>query len=166
MMTRRTSLLALLILAASGSVTAADKSGFGGKWVLDSSASNMASPMPDNVIQEIKDSNGKLQVRTTWREPKNGMLPVAYLGLLTSEYRLQADGTEVPNQVGPWMMNTKTTMSGKSLTTDWSANNQGKVMNGQWVRTLSDDGRTMTLQVNSTGADGNPAKSSLVFKRK
>jgi hypothetical protein len=52
------------------------------------------------------------------------------------------------------------------MTTDFTASNEGGKVEGQWIRTLSEDRKQMTMQVLATASDGRKLDQTLVFKRK
>ena len=83
----------------------------------------------------------------------------------SSKVMLSTDGSERQNQVGPFQMAAKTTVDGTTMKTDWTAVIQGKNVNGNWVRTLSDDGKRMTMQIHET-TEGQDRQATLQFKRK
>src|SRR5262245_32701986 len=115
----------VLTLAMAVPLLAKDDA-FTGKWILDKPASNATAEIPDNLRQEIKKKGDGYAVETTWREMRSGLAPLALLGILTTQLKLGAD---VKNQVGPFMIASRTTQNGNQLVTDWTA-----VVNGQAVR--------------------------------
>ncbi len=162
--TRRTiGALSILTLAT---LAFAKDNGFDGKWVLDNGASQCQAPLPENFTQQIKSRGGKLTVESYWREPKGGVAPLILLGLMATRVELASDGSQSNNQVGPFMQVSKTVMDGRRMTTDWTAtDNNGKTVSGQWVRTVSDDGKQQTIEVKTNGTQGDQT-AHLVFKRK
>jgi hypothetical protein len=52
------------------------------------------------------------------------------------------------------------------MVTDWRATMENGNVQGQWIRTVSSDGREMTLQIVSKASDGRSMDQTLVFKRK
>ena len=157
-------LLVFAILAAA-SLSAKDE-GFNGKWVIDKNASTATSVIPDNLTQLIKKKGDALMIETYWREPKGGVAPLALLGIMTTNLKLGMDGSEIRNDIGPFHQLSKTTMNGNQLVTDWTATVNGQNVKGQWTRTLSDDGKNMTLDIQEATEDGKSNSGKLVFKRK
>ena len=93
---------------------------------------------------------------------------------MTERLQLKTDGTQSEASIGPFELRSKTNQDGKTLTTDWKANiengsapgQQEGSVEGQWVRTLSDDGRQLTLQLKGKISDGRTIDATLRFNRK
>jgi hypothetical protein len=97
---------------------------------------------------------------------------VFWLGVMTDELELQPDGSELTTGIGPYRYVSKTRQEGNKLITDWVAElsngevkAEGKV-EGTWVRTISEDGREMTMEMNGKCSDGRQMQATLVFHRK
>jgi hypothetical protein len=157
-------LVVIGILAAT-LLTAKDE-GFSGKWVIDKSASTATADIPDNLTQQIKKKGDTYLIESYWREPHGGIAPLALLGIMTTNLKLGIDGREVRNDIGPFHQVSKTTMNGNQLVTDWTAIVNGQSVKGQWTRTLSEDGKGMTLDIQESTEDGKSNSGKLVFKRK
>lgn len=155
---------AVLVTAAS---VGADRS-FDGKWVLDKKANNTATtPPPDGLQQRIKTKGNNIVVESVFKEPPNAIAPLLYLGIMTTSLRMNGDGSEAVNQVGPFMQTSKTTIAGNKMDTDWVARHtSGEVVNGHWTRTLADDGKHMTLEVKESSTQGQSGNATLNFVRK
>ena len=166
---KRVSICAILTiaLASAATVGAADHA-FEGKWVLDNHASNTGSvPPPQDLRQTIKNKGGNLVIESVFKEPANAVAPLLYLGIMTTSLQLSTDGSENVNQVGPFMQTCKTTIDGNKMTTQWVAKHtSGEVVNGQWVRTLADDGKHMTLDIQENSSQGQGGTASLHFVKK
>ena len=85
---------------------------------------------------------------------------------MTYELNLTTDGMEKVNQIGPFAHNSRTRIEGNKMTTDFVASNGPGKVDGQWIRTVSPDGKAMTLQVLTTSSDGRKLDETLVFRRK
>jgi hypothetical protein len=85
---------------------------------------------------------------------------------MTYELELTTDGTEKLTQIGPFAHNSRTKIEGNKMITDFVASNDTGKVDGQWIRTLSPDGKEMTLQILTTASDGRKLDQTLVFKRK
>lgn len=158
-------LIAMATLFASPVLPKND--GFNGKWVIDKGASTASFDIPDQLTQEIKTKGSNLMVLTTWKEPSNGMAPLGLLGIMTTNLRLNLNDQDETNLIGPFKHVSKTKLTGNQLVTDYNAasTSDGEQVSGKWTRTLSDDGRTMTIEITQkSGAKNNEAK--LVFHRK
>ncbi len=159
-------LLGVLSLTVSLSV-AKPKTGFEGKWVVDRKASQAMPPPPDSLTQVIRVRDGNVQVTSTWRESDRGISPLLYLGIMVSELKLATDGSQSENRFGPFTQATKTTIDGNHMTTEWSANSTDSgSAQGTWIRTLSADGKQMTLEIRQTASDRQSRTGTLVFHRK
>ena len=141
---------------------------FDGKWTLDKKANNTATvPPPEGLRQVIKTKGNTIAIQSTFGEPKDAIAPLLYLGIMTTDYNLNADGSETVNQVGPFMVTSKTTIDGNKMDTDWVAKHtSGEVVNGHWTRTLSDDGKHMTMDIKETSTQGQSGNATLNFVRK
>lgn len=144
---------------------AAKNDGFNGKWVIDKGSSSANFEIPDNLTQQIKTKGSDLVILTTWREPANGIAPLGMLGVMTTNLKLSLDGQEQTDNIGPFKQVSKTSQNANEIVTDYNAVVNGEQVTGHWTRTLSDDGREMTLQIDQkSGSQNNQAK--LVFHRK
>lgn len=105
-------------------------------------------------------------IKSKYQEPKNAIYPLLWVGIMTYELELTTDGSEKVTQIGPFAHNSKTRINGNKMVTDFVATNGTGKVDGQWIRTLSPDGKEMTLQVLSRASDGRKLDQTLVFKRK
>lgn len=121
---------------------------------------------PEDLQVELKQEGSKLIVKSKYQEPKSAVYPLLWVGIMTYELELTTDGTEKVTQIGPFAHNSKTRIEGNKMTTDFVASNDTGKVEGQWIRTLSDDGRQMTLQVLTNASDGRKLDQTLVFRRK
>lgn len=154
--------LCLIAVLATGLVLAKDEP-FEGKWVLDKGASTATCDLPETMYQKIKKKGDGYQVETAFREPRNGIAPIVLLGIMVTDLKL---GPDVTNQVGPYMQQGKTTVNGNQMVTEWTAVVNEQPVTGQWTRTLSDDGKSLTLDIKESTADGKSGSAHLVFKKK
>jgi hypothetical protein len=144
---------------------------FLGKWQLDKKKS-AAKGGPEDLQCELKESDGGLLIKSKYQEPKNAMYPLLWVGVMTYELPLSVDGSDKTNQIGPFQQVAKTTIDGNKMTTDWTAhvaNGENKAegaVQGQWIRTVSDDGKEMTLHVIAKSSDGRNLDQTLYFRRK
>jgi len=143
---------------------------FDGKWVMDKKASPSVQVAPAALIQQFKSEGDKLVIRSNYQQPKNGVYPIFWLGVMTEELELRPDGSELVSSIGPYQYVSKTKQDGNKLVTDWVANlangdTTGKV-EGQWVRTISEDGKEMTMEMSGKCSDGRQMQATLVFHKK
>jgi hypothetical protein len=153
-----------ILLVAGSSAFASTKGGFNGKWVLDKDGAS-GDDAPQALVENIKQKGSDVTIDAQFSEPTSGMVPLLYLGVMTNKLMLSADGSERQNQIGPFQMGAKTTMDGNTMKTEWTAMVEGKQVNGNWVRTLSDDGKRMTMQIHET-TEGQDRQATLQFRRK
>jgi hypothetical protein len=146
-------------------VLTAASTGFEGKWELDKKAQQGVGG-PEDLQCEIKQDGSKVVIKSKYREPRNAVYPLLWVGIMTYELELPVDGTEKVTQIGPFAHNAKTRIEGNKMVTDFTAANGDGKVEGKWIRTLSDDGKQMTLQVLANASDGRKLDQTLVFKRK
>ncbi len=159
----------IAVLASLGvALLAAKDVGLSGKWVLDRGKSSATGQdaLPEELVQTIKLKGGDVKIQSTWQEPKSGVTPMVFLGIMSSDLGLRSDGKDKTNAFGPYHQVSKTTLEGTTLTTDWWTVKDGVQINGKWIRTLGDDGRTHTLSIKERLSDGSAHEALLAFKRK
>lgn len=139
---------------------------FEGKWKLDKKKTQ-AQGAPEDLEVEIKpDGSNGVVIKSKYREPKSNMYPLMWVGVMTYELPLSSDGSEKTNQIGPFAHVSKTTVNGNQMTTDWRASMENGHVEGQWIRTVSDDGKEMRMQIISKASDGRNMDQTLVFAKK
>ncbi len=139
--------------------------GFAGKWVLDKK-SDKTTKAPEDLRQDIRQQGSEVTIQSRFKEPANGIAPLLFLGIMTSSLRLTTDGHDTENQIGPFQQVSKTTLDGNKMETDWTATVNGDQVKGHWVRTLSDDGKHMTLDIKESSTKGQSGEASIQFVRK
>lgn len=166
--TRFLSLAAVAFFAAVATPAFAknDLQSIEGKWVMDNKNGKSAADAPGHLAEEIKVDGNTLVIKSKYDQPQNGIYPLAWLGIMTEKLELGTDGQETVNQIGPYRHVSKTSIEGTTITTTWTATNDPGSVEGQWVRTLSEDGKTMTLQVKGKASDGRTIDNTVVFRRK
>jgi beta-lactamase regulating signal transducer with metallopeptidase domain len=126
---------------------------FSGRWELDKSQSDLPSPAPDNLVEVIDQRGSELKVTTTskdWNTSK--MIAVTLFALMVPEFSTTTDNRETVQQFGPGQIRSKTRWEDNNLVTDWTLERNGQVaVTGRWVRHLSQDGQTQTVDI--TGHD-------------
>jgi hypothetical protein len=157
--------VALIFLALPLGAKDNKDAGFAGRWVMDSKGSTAPEGLT-NLEQRIKVSGSKVTIESKFPEPANGIIPLLYLGVMTTTLTLSTDGADAQNQVGPFQMGSKTTLNGNEMVTDWTAEVKGDQVQGHWTRTLSDDGRQMVLKLQETSTKGQQGQAELHFNRK
>jgi hypothetical protein len=157
----KTIALSLISLA----VFAADPRPFEGKWALDKKQ-NKDAQAPGNLVEEIRRQGGNIVITSKYDQPKNGVYPIVWLGIMTEKLELNPDGRQFTTTIGPYKYASKTTVFGNSMVTDWNAVDRPGSVKGQWIRTLEDDGKTMRLRVKVNASDGKSYDRVLVLKKK
>jgi hypothetical protein len=150
---------------ASGTISNAKDEGFSGRWIVEKSG----DPSPDTplgLVSKIKQDSSSVTIESAFKEPENGIVPLLYLGVMTTKLRLGLDGTVQQNQIGPFQMAAKTTVSGNIMETDWTAVVQGDSVQGHWTHTLAPDGKHMTLEIKESSTKGQAGQATLHFVRK
>ena len=154
---------AFLIVTISASASSKDD-GFTGKWVLDK---DQPSPdAPGNLETRIKQDGTGITLETTFKEPDNGIVPLVYLGIMTTRMHLSFDGSTQQNQIGPFQMASKTTVNGNTMDTEWTAAVKDDQVQGHWTHTLSDDGKHLTLEIKESSTQAQTAQATLHFVKK
>lgn len=138
---------------------------YAGKWVLDKHAPR-PSDAPNDLQTKIKQDGTELTIESSFNEPSSGVVPLLYLGIMTTKLQLSTDGQEQHAQIGPFAAVFKTTMDGNKMMTDWKAQINGDPVEGHWVHTLSDDGKHMTLDLTESSTHGQHSEATLNFVRK
>jgi hypothetical protein len=156
--------LAFLIASIPAARASAKDEGFSGKWVLDKD--QPSADAPGNLETRIKQDDSGITIESTFREPDNGIVPLLYLGVMTTRMHLSLDGSTQQNQIGPFQMASKTTLDGNKMETEWTAAVKDDRVQGHWTHTLSDDGKHMTLEVKENSTQGQTAQATLNFVRK
>jgi hypothetical protein len=147
-------------------VAFASESTFEGKWKLDKKATSTGDG-PEIREVEIEREGGEIVIKSKYVEPKHGVYPLPWLGIMAYELRLNSDGSDTVNILGPYKHQSKTTIDGNKLVTEFvAANEAGEAVKGQWVRTVSADGKQMTCQIRTETKDGRTLDQTLVFRRK
>jgi bla regulator protein blaR1 len=122
---------------------------FSGRWNLDKSRSNLPSPSPEDLVETIDHRDPQLKIVTTSRD-WSAREPIAQtlFTVMIPEISTTTDNRENTAQFGPGELKSKTRWDAKNLVTEWGLERDGqREMEGTWTRSLSADGKTMTLQV-------------------
>jgi hypothetical protein len=156
--------LAFLIASIPTVRASAKDEGFSGKWVLDKDQAS--ADAPSNLETRMKQDGSGMTVESTFKEPDNGIVPLVYLGVMTTRMHLSFDGSTQQNQIGPFQMASKTTLGGNKMETEWAAAVKDDQVQGHWTHTLSEDGKHMTLEIKESSTQGQTAQATLHFVKK
>ena len=162
---RSKAVLSALVLIVSVLIVNAKDEGFSGRWVLDKT-SQRPGDAPNSLEQRIRQDKSGVTIESTFKEPENGVVPLLYLGVMTTNLHLSTTGETQQNQIGPFQMGSKTTVSGNQMETEWTAMAKNDQVQGHWTHTLSTDGRHMTLEIKENSTQGHQAEATLHFVRK
>ena len=154
-----------VFLIASLDIVHAKDEGFSGRWVLDK-GSPRPGDCPNQLEEKIKQDKSGVTIESTFKEPDNGVVPLLYLGVMTTHIHLNTNGDEQQQQIGPFQMGSKTTVNGNLMETYWTAEVKGDQVQGHWTHTLSSDGRHMTLAIKESSTKGQGGETTLYFVRK
>ncbi|MBC8167086.1 MAG: hypothetical protein H7Y20_14605 [Bryobacteraceae bacterium] len=158
--------LAFTIMTTVALAEDASANPFIGKWEIDTKKTQAAG-VPGDLKTEIRKSGDHaIVVKSRYQEPKTSVYPLLWVGVMAYELPLNTDGTERQNQIGTFMHVSKTTFDGNAMTTDWRATIEKGNVEGKWIRTLSPDGKEMTLQIVAKASDGRQMDQKLIFKRR
>jgi len=157
--------LTALFVITSATITNAKDEGFSGRWVVDK-GSDSSPDAPIGLVSKIKQDNSSVTIESAFKEPENGLVPLLYLGIMTTKLRLGLDGQTQQNQIGPFQMAARTTVNGNTMETEWTAVVQGDSVQGHWTHTLAPDGKHMTLEIKETSTKGQSGSSTLHFSKK
>jgi hypothetical protein len=152
------------VILGSGSAKESEQ-GFSGKWVLDKH-SPRPGDAPNALETKMSQDNSGITIESKFKEPENGVVPLLYLGIMTNKLRLNTDGQQQQEQIGPFQAAFKSTMDGNKLMTEWVAEIKGDQVHGHWTHTLSDDGKHMTLDLDESSTHGQHEAATLHFVRK
>jgi hypothetical protein len=156
----------MFFLCAAGLIRAEDAPvKFDGKWVLEKSSPSF-KVAPGDLVQQIKQEGTKLVIRSTYQQPKDGIYPIFWLGIMTEQLELASDGSEQLTNLGPYTYKTTTTQDGNRLITNWTGTVGPGSVEGEWTRVLSDDGKLMRLEMKGKCSDGRLMDATLLFHRK
>lgn len=158
-------LFCVLLLGTSLSPGSSKDQGFAGTWILDKGGER-ATDSPLNLQSKIKQDSSGMTIESTFKEPENGIVPLVYLGVMTTKMHLSFDGSTQQNTIGPFQMASKTTLDGNQMQTEWTAMVKGDAVQGHWTHSLSDDGKHMTLEIHESSSQGQSTDATLHFVRK
>jgi TonB family protein len=147
---------------------------FSGRWELDKAKSSLPSVSPDDLVQVIDHRDPQLRVTTTSKDwsaefGENIQKPISVtlFALTIPQWVTTTDGVERSEKYGPAELKSKTHWEGDRLITAWSLERDGRPeIVGEWVRSLSGDGRTQTLEIKAHDPQrGGKGEAKLVFMK-
>ena len=149
-MTRRLMTSAILALALTCTLAAADKPDFTGSWKMNAAKSDFGPmPPPDKWDMAVEHKDPALKVKTTMANQ---------MGERTNEAAYTTDGKETTVGEGAGQTQATVTWDGESIVfkTVRKANMQGEQIEIKGVEkwTLSGDGKTLTVDMTLTAPMG------------
>lgn len=156
MQTRRE---AIALLTGATVALAQRKPNFSGQWIIDTARTNFVGAPPD--LGEIVDHRDPvLIVRSSWDPNRRAGVSIA--GLLAPSVELNSGGATTSSNVPPDLkLKCISHWDGEKFVTDWDLlglpNGDD---HGTWTRYLTDDGRTMVVEVKAS------VQTKLVFTKK
>jgi hypothetical protein len=124
---------------------------FSGWWELDKAQSDLPSPFPDNLVEVINQRGSEFKVTTTSKDwNTNKAIAVSLFALMLPEFSATTDNRESVQPFGPGQVRSKTHWEGTALATEWTLERNGEVaVTGRWLRKLSEDGNTQTIEISA-----------------
>ena len=157
--------ISAFLLVTSAIILQADSNDFSGKWVLDGHSTQPPNA-PKKLETQIKQNGSEITIESKFQEPSNGIVPLVYLGLMADKVKLNTDGQEAQNTIGPFQMAAKSTVDGNQIQTDWTAQVKDDEVKGHWTQRLSDDGKHMTWDIQESSTHGQQGLATLTFVKK
>ena len=99
---------------------------FSGRWQMDTTASDLPSPSPEDLVEVIEQRESRLKITTTskdWTIQKP--IAVTLFALTIPEFSTNTDDQETVQKYGPGELGSKTRWEGKSLVTEWTLARDG-----------------------------------------
>ena len=156
--------IALVVTLWNGRAQQSALPDFSGEWELVSAA---GTTPPEAFVMLMNQSSTVLRGNAHWTESENRQYGLTLVGLITPELIFSMDGREDLNQAGPFVIHSKTRWTGARLITKWSTSEfLGMSFEGQWVRSVSVDGRELTLEIHANSSQGRHSDAVLKFRRK
>ena len=149
----------LLILGFLSSATLlivaqASRPNLSGRWELDKSRSDFGSLPPDDSAMElIQHQEPKLTITQIWKDAQ---------GEHSLVWQLTTDGTENLTRMNETEIASRTVWEDSKLVTEWRMKRGAQLSEGKFVRSLSEDRKTLAVGVHRRSAT-NEIDQHLVF---
>jgi hypothetical protein len=153
--------ICLILLAAAAVTAQGGKPDLSGTWTLDLTRSDFGQmPPPDSLVSVIEHKEPNIKITTTQKGQQ---------GELTNVRNLTTDGKETVNKVrtmaGEQDVKAITTWKGPVLTTAFSLDAGGTMVDISDAFSLSDDGKVLTVMREIKTPQGDLA-TKMVFDKK
>ena len=150
-------IVAIVVLLVMGIGIAQAKPNFSGSWKMNIAKSEFGPmPPPSSVVQKITHNDPKLTVDST---------SVGERGEFTTNYAYTTDGKECVNQIRNFEMKSTVKWDGDTLVIESKMDFQGNAatMSEKW--TLSEDGKTLTVNRHFSSPQGEGDAKSILEKQ-
>ena len=135
-----------------------------GVWELVSAS---GTTTPPGFVMRATQSDGSLRVASEWTPPEDGKYGLTLIGVTVPQAAFSFNGSEDVNQAGPFVVHSNTRWEGPRLVTAWNTSEfRGTSFKGTWTRSLSEDGRTLTLQISADSSEGKHSEAVLKFSKR
>ena len=147
-------ILGFLFPATLPIVAQASRPNLSGRWELDKSRSDFGPLPPDDSAMElIQHQEPKLTITQIWKDTE---------GEHTLVWQLTTDGTENLARINETEVASRTVWEDGKLVTEWRMKRGPQLSEGKFVRSLSEDRKTLTVGVRRKSAS-NEIDQHLVF---
>ena len=134
-----------------------------GEWEL---VSAVGTTPPEEFVMKMDQTTTTFHVHSRWKEPATGEYGLMLVGLLTPELIFSIGGGEDLNQSGPFVIHSRTQWRNAHLITKWNTSELlGVSFEGEWVQSVSADGRESTLEIHAKSSQGRRAEATLLFRK-
>ncbi len=133
----------LLLAVPATLLLAADKPDYSGHWVVDLSKSDFGMmPPPEKMERDIEHKDPEIKIKTLQKGQR---------GEMTSESKYTTDGKEATIQVRGREAKVKANWNGSKLVVMTKTDFQGQEISQKETWSLSEDGKTLTInnEINS-----------------
>jgi hypothetical protein len=139
---------------------------FSGQWKLDITRTQTPAELP-GMEQTIEHKEPSLKWSTKIStQDGSAMLPPFLMGIADPEGNLITDGKEIIRTVGPFERRSRSEWQGQRLVTTWSVKTPQDPPHGKWIRSLSADGKTQTVDIEFQSEMMGTIQAHLVFSRR
>lgn len=136
--------------------------GFAGDWKLIGIHGTTA---PEDFTMHVDQTESSVDIAARWALHEDAHA-LTLIGIATPHVRFTTASHEDLNQVGPFVLHSRTHWDGTRLVTTWHTSDfMGKSFTGTWTRSLSPDGRRQRLDVKGDSSDGKFTRAILTFER-
>jgi hypothetical protein len=139
-----------------------EKPDFSGTWTLD--ADRTEGPFtPPAMTQVIDHKDPVFKWTTKFKEEGTPKLPVFLTGFAVPSGEVKTDAHYETTKIQAGERETRTMWNGQRLVTTWTIRTLHDPSQGKWQRSLSDDGKTQTVDLEYRSAMMGLVQAKLVF---